>query len=122
RASRIEEPRSDSPISGDLIRALEGAGQEPAPELPAEVRMAELEALRARSPDAPRVPVALARMDLEMDPRNPTIAVGRAFARLDGFRGTHKGVAFESLCEGALAAWTDFLIPLDTERARSLLK
>jgi hypothetical protein len=68
------------------------------------------------------VPVALARMDLEMDPRNPTIAVGRAFARLDGFRGTHKGVAFESLCEGALAAWTDFLIPLDTERARSLLK
>ena len=122
RASRIEDPRTDSPITGDLIRALEGAGRDPAPSLSAELRLSELEALRTRVPDDPRVPVALARMDLEMDPRNPTIAVGRAFARLDGFREAHRGIAFEKLCEGALQAWTDFLIPLDPERARAILK
>ena len=122
RASRIEDPRSDSPITGDLIRALEGAGDDPAPSLTAEQRLSELEALRTRVPDDPRVPVALARMDLEMDPRNPTIAVGRAFARLDGFREAHRGTAFEKLCEGSLQAWTDFLIPLHPDRARAILK
>jgi tetratricopeptide (TPR) repeat protein len=122
RASRIETPRSDSPITGDLIHALEGAGLGPEPSLPAETRLSELEALETRVPDDPRVPVALARMDLEMDPRNPTIAVGRAFARLDGFREAHRGTSFEKLCEGSLEAWTDFLIPLDPERARAILK
>jgi tetratricopeptide (TPR) repeat protein len=122
RASRIEEPKSDSPITGDLIRALDGAGAEPVPPLSAELRLSELEALRTRVPDDPRVPVALARMDLEMDPRNPTIAVGRAFARLDGFQGAHPGIGFEKLCEGSLEAWTDFLIPLDPERARAILE
>ncbi len=122
RASRIEDPRSDSPITGDLIRALGGAGEDPEPSLTAEQRLSELEALQTRVPDDPRVPVALARMDLEMDPRNPTIAVGRAFARLDGFRESHRGTAFEKLCEGSLQAWTDFLIPLDPERARAILK
>jgi hypothetical protein len=61
-------------------------------------------------------------MDLESDPRNPTVAVSRAYARLDRFVEAHKDVALETLCEGADAAWTDLLLALDPARAREFLK
>jgi hypothetical protein len=110
-----------APTTGDLIAALAGAGRTVPPVLPVETRQAELEALEKREPDDPRVPVALAWTDLEADPRNPTIAVSRAYARLDRFLDAHKDVALESLCDGAEAAWTDLLLTLDPPRARAFL-
>jgi len=121
RASHVDVRASDVATTGDLIRALAGAGRAQPPELSVEARRAELEALERREPDDPRVPAALAWMDLETDPRNPTVAVARAYARLDRFVETHKNVAMETLCEGADAAWTDLLLALDPARAREFL-
>jgi tetratricopeptide (TPR) repeat protein len=122
RASRMESAASDAASAGDLIRALAGAGAGSPPALGDETRRAELEALERRASDDPRVPVALAWMDLETEPRSPVLAVSRAYARLDRFLDAHKSVALESLCPGADAAWTDLLVALDPRRARDLLR
>ncbi|HEV8111386.1 MAG TPA: tetratricopeptide repeat protein [Planctomycetota bacterium] len=122
RASHMEKRASDAQTTHDLILALRGAGTGVQPAMPAEMRQAELESLETREPDDPRVPAALAWMDLELDPRNPTIAVAKAFARLDRFLAAHADVALETLCPGADEIWTDLLLALDPARARSFLE
>jgi len=121
-ASRMDAPGSDARTSGDLIAAIAGAGRANPPALPAISRQDELEALAVRAPHDPRVPVALGWLDLETDPRNPTIAVAQVYARLEIFLERHKDVALEKLCAGADEVWTDLLISIDLSRARDFLE
>ena len=107
--------------TGELIHALAIAGQVVPNALALQDRAVELEALAKRVPDDARVPVALAQIDLERDPRNPQIAVARGHARLQKFLNQHKGETLESLGAGASEAWTDYLIELDPERAWKIL-
>jgi tetratricopeptide (TPR) repeat protein len=122
RASLSEKPSSDARSTGALIQALAAAGLGTPPALPVEARIADLEALEKRCPDDPRVPVARAHLELELDPRNPTLSVARAYARLERFLATHKDVALENLCIGAESAWTDLLLSLDPKRAQDFLE
>lgn len=121
-AGEEEGPASDLESTGALIEALDTAGKVVPSVLSIHERASELEALGKRVPDDPRVPVALARMDLERDPRNPGIAVARGQARLQRFLSQHKDTTLEELGAGASAAWTDFLLELDPERARRILE
>jgi tetratricopeptide (TPR) repeat protein len=121
-ASDAEPSGPDRPATAPLIEALARAGQAVPPALSVQERAGELEALAKRAPDDARVPVALARMDLERDPRNPGVSVARGVARLVKFQAAHKDGSLEQLGAGASAAWTDFLIELDPERARRILQ
>jgi hypothetical protein len=121
-ASETEKPAVDLESTGALIEALDRAGQTVPPALTVLERLGLLEALAKRVPDDSRVPVALARTDLEQDPRNPSVAVARGQARLQKFLGSHKDVNLEDLGTGASAAWTDYLLELDPDRARRMLE
>lgn len=121
-ASEAETSAVDLESTGALIEALDRAGQLVPPALTVLERLGELEALAKRVPDDSRVPVALARTDLEQDWGNPAIAVARGQARLQKFLGVHKDANLEDLGTGASSAWTDYLLELDPERARRMLE
>jgi len=121
-ASEAETSAVDLESTGALIEALDRVGQLVPPPLTVLERLGELEALAKRVPDDSRVPVALARTDLEQDPRNPAVAVARGQARLQKFLGAHKDTNLEDLGTGASSAWTDYLLELDPERARRMLE
>ncbi|MFN0008293.1 MAG: hypothetical protein ACKVXR_10320 [Planctomycetota bacterium] len=121
-ASEAESSAADLASTGELIEALDRAGQVVPPPLTVHERMGVLEALSKRVPDDSRVPVALARMDLEQDPGNPALGVARGQARLQKFLGTHKDTNLEDLGTGASSAWTDYLLELDPDRARRMLE
>ena len=82
----------------------------------------ELEALRARHPDDPRVVVAQARLDLGTDELKPVFLVSRAYARLERFLEAHPDDTVEGLAPGSLAEWVDFHLALDPSRALSFVE
>lgn len=82
----------------------------------------ELEALRVRHPDDPRVVVAQARLDLGADELKPIFLVARAYARLDRFLEAHPDRTIEGLAPGALAEWVDFQLALDPARALAFVE
>ncbi len=93
-----------------------------APEvIPTEVIKAELAALAAAYPGDPRVPLALARLDLEMDPRNPAIGVARALTRLEHFREKFPGVSLEELQRDSTAAWAKLYVEIAPSAAETFL-
>lgn len=81
-----------------------------------------VEALIARIPDDPRPVLAGAEIDLELDPRNPTFGVTRAYSRLERFRDAHKGQSLERLGRGSVASWARFYSNLEPARARAFVE
>src|SRR5204863_9323865 len=77
-----------------------------------------LDQLRNSLPHDPRIVLAEAELELEKDPRNPTLGVARAYARLDRFREAHKRISIESLGAGAIHGCANFYAKLDPARPR----
>lgn len=112
--------RADSEFLGRHLALLDHNDDSQPPALaPAELRE-HLATLKARFPHDPRVLLALARQDLASEPRNPSIGVARALARLDAFRTRHAAKSLEQLARGSLARWLEFYLEIDPEHAREL--
>jgi tetratricopeptide (TPR) repeat protein len=112
----------DRAVVHDFLAVLDEAERTSPPALTPTDHMAELERLAALTPDDPFLPVAMARMDIKLDTRNPSFAVARAYARLERFRLRHKDRSLESLSPGSAEAWVDFHLVLDPVRAEKLLE
>lgn len=85
-----------------------------------------LEALSSYSPSDPRIPLALARLDLRLDPENPALGVARSFRRLDIFLRKTEDTSLADLHAGTESAWVDFYLEYGPEQClefcRSQLK
>ncbi|MCB9916187.1 MAG: hypothetical protein H6828_13750 [Planctomycetes bacterium] len=90
--------------------------------LPRAEHLRELEELVQGHPHDPRPVLALARLDLGMDPANPAIGVGRALQRLTSFREAHPGLSLEDLQRGATSEWAEFYVSLDPSAAQDFLR
>lgn len=104
---------------GDLLAAVDAAEASSDP-LPRNETLRVLMKLAETYDDDPRLALALARMDLELDPRNPVLGVQRAIARLERYRALFAEAGLDASTPGAAAAWIDFLARLDPERALDL--
>jgi len=120
RALSSTPPPLDVPgCIADLLDAVNAAesSSEPLPRAESQQMLARL---ADRHADDPRLVLALARIDLELDPRNPVLGVQRAIARLDRYRSIHRDRGLDEGQVGAAAAWIDFLARLDPDRALKL--
>lgn len=112
--------RADSEFLGRHLALLDrNADTEPPALADGELRE-HLATLKARFPRDPRVVLTLARQDLASEPRNPSIGVARALARLDAFRSRHAQKSLEELARGSLARWLEFYLEIDPEHAQEL--
>jgi hypothetical protein len=114
--------RVDDEFLGRHLALIARTAQLDPPPLAPELLAEHLASLRAQHPNDPRVIAALARRDLAGEPRNPSIGVARALARLDGFRARHAGRTLESLAPGGLASWMELELELDPARAGELAR
>jgi tetratricopeptide (TPR) repeat protein len=121
-ASSATPPAHDPEITHAFLRVLDEAERTSPPAITPADHMSELDKLAALEPDDPFVPVAMARLDLKLEPNNPSFAVARAYARLERFRLRHKAQSLESLAPGSAEEWVDFHLALDPERAEALLQ
>ncbi len=122
RALAAKDPPAD--VSGcirDLLEAVERA-QDSADPLPRSAAQSVIAQLAARHGDDPRLVLAIARVALTEDPRNPALGVQRAIAQLVRFRQLHAGHALDERAPGAAAAWIEFLSQIDAERAQALAR
>lgn len=103
----------------DLLLAVDAAERSAEP-LPIAQAGAVLTGLADLHDDDPRLILALARIDLELDPRNPVLGVQRAISRLERYRTNHGGRGLDESEPGAAATWIDFLARLDPDRALRL--
>jgi len=117
--SREPGPHDPRGTIGDLLVAVDKAQSSPEA-LPRTEALQVLAGLSELHADDPRLVLALARIDLELDPRNPVLGVQRAITRLDRFRANHRGLGLDESGVGAAAAWIDFLTRLDPDRALRL--
>lgn len=115
RTSKAPGPRAE--LVGKFLDALQRARLGESPLVTAEHAQKALDAMARSAPDDPRVVLELARLDLGIDVRNPSLGVSRALTRLEGFRARHKGQALENLARGALASWAEFRRALDPDEA-----
>jgi len=107
---------------GALLEAIDRAESDPEARLPSDTTSATLRALALSHLDDPRIVLALARIDLELDPRNPALGVRKAIARLETYRGRHRGRPLDHEVLGSAAAWIDFLARLDPKKAIALAR
>ena len=77
--------------------------------------------LAAQRADDPLATLAAARMDLQVDPRNPGVGVARATGRLQRFRKQHQKQCLDDLAPGATSSWTMFHAQLDPDEALAFL-
>ena len=105
----------------DYLDMLARANADPSGWLSTEDLQAELKALSIEFPSDPRVPLALARLDMTLDPRNPAIGVARALTRLDHFRAKHPGVSLEELQRDSTAAWASLYVEIAPSAAEEFL-
>jgi tetratricopeptide (TPR) repeat protein len=112
----------DSLVTHAFLRVLEEAERTVPAAITPDEHMSELEKLAECEPDDPYIPIAMARMDVKLDPQNPSFAVARAYARLERFRLRHKSQSLESLAPGSTEEWVDFHLALDPDRTEALLQ
>ncbi|MCY2961435.1 MAG: hypothetical protein NTY35_14835 [Planctomycetota bacterium] len=103
----------------DLLAAVDAAeaSTDPLPLADAVTMLTRLASIHANDP---RLVLALARIDLEVDARNPALGVQRAISRLERYRSTHRDQGLDAAEHGAAAAWIEFLARLDPDRALRL--
>jgi tetratricopeptide (TPR) repeat protein len=112
-------PRDVHGTVADLLAAVDAAEASETP-LPRAESMQVLTRIAGRYPKDPRIVLAIARIDLEIDRRNPVLGVQRAIARLESYRaGLHERALDESE-PGSAAAWIEFLARMDPDRALQL--
>jgi tetratricopeptide (TPR) repeat protein len=112
-------PRDVHGTVADLLAAVDAAEASETP-LPRTESMQVLTRIAGRYPNDPRIVLAIARIDLEIDRRNPVLGVQRAIARLESYRaGLHERALDESE-PGSAAAWIEFFARLDPDRALRL--
>lgn len=123
RRACVDPPATESRpwVAGFLDTLSEAELVDPPVTRPSDT-LAELERLAKHLPDDPRVALALAELELRRDPRNPTLCVARAYARLEGFRNAHMGRTLAELQPGSAADWARFYASLDPEAARKFLE
>lgn len=107
---------------GGLLEAIDRAEEDPQGRLPTDTTSATLRALALAHLDDPRLVLALARIDLELDPRNPALGVRKAMSRLEAYRGRHRNRPLDHEVLGSAAAWIDFLARLDPKKAIALAR
>ncbi|MBL8860667.1 MAG: hypothetical protein JNK02_01530 [Planctomycetes bacterium] len=117
RALAVEPGPSDPRAAVGLFFEAVDAAQESATPLPQAESQALFRRLVLQRVDDPRIVLAMARLDLDLDPRNPGLGVRRALARLDEYRARFRGRALDGRVLGAAADWIDFLAELDPRRA-----
>lgn len=103
--------------TGELLALFEEASKASPPEIDPQAYAMELERLHSSLRNDPRVVVAQARLEMALDPLHPPLALARAYARLERFRELHATSAIDSLSPGASAAWAEFLLAVDPDRA-----
>ncbi len=112
---------SNHPAAGEFLALLDDALNASPSEIGPRACWIELQRLHAALPDDPRVVVAQAKLELALDPAHPSLALSRAYARLERFLEDHATVAVESLSPGAAAGWAKFLLDVDPDRARAFV-
>jgi tetratricopeptide (TPR) repeat protein len=105
-----------------FLRVLDEAERTVPPAITSADHMADLEKLALAAPDDPFIPIAMARLDVKVDPQNPSFSVARAYNRLERFRLRHKDRSLESLGPGSAEEWVEFQLALDPARAEALLQ
>jgi hypothetical protein len=104
-----------------MIAALAEASRSAPASFTRAAHVEELEQLAAAWPRDPRPTLALARLDRDMDPANPSLGAGRALARLFSFRRDSGGQSLESLQRGSTRAWAEFFVAVDPGSAEDFL-
>ncbi len=107
---------------GVLLEAIDRAGADPEGPLPSATTSTTLHTLALAHLDDPRLVLALARIDLEFDPRSPALGVRKATSRLEAYRARHRGRPLDHEVLGSAAAWIDFLARLDPKKAVALAR
>jgi uncharacterized protein HemY len=116
-ADRANAPRA---VLG-LLEALRLAEQADPPAIDLATIKADLERLSAAFPSDPHVVLALARLDLRRDLRNPALALERAWTRLHKLRADYEPKSLEELGRGATRVWAEFYVETDPDSAEEFL-
>jgi len=123
RALRTEPgPLDTAGAIGTLLEAIDRADTDPEGPLPQDTTGDTLRTLALGHLEDPRLVLALARIDLGLDPRNPALGVRKAISRLEAYRGRHRGRPLDHEVLGSAAAWIDFLARLDPQKAIALAR
>ena len=109
---------SDDPLVAELLELLE---LPEAAAIGAGAQRAVLDRLAAIHPRDPLPPLALARLEVGSDERNPGIALDRTLDRLAQFRESVGDVALHELRPGSARKWIEFVMRYHPGRARELV-
>ena len=86
------------------------------------VQAGGLQTLSSLAPNDPRIPLALARIDLQQQADNPALGVARAFRRLDNFLRTNDDEAIADLHANTEEDWIDFYLRYGPKQALSFCR
>ena len=118
-----DAPDSHKPryITGALESMEQALQMEGVSTLPS-VHAGGLQSLSSFDPDDPRIPLALARIDLQQHSDNPALGVARAFRRLDNFLRVKGGAGLADLHAGTEEDWLNFYLRYGPEQALSFCR
>ncbi|MCH2107549.1 MAG: hypothetical protein MK291_13015, partial [Planctomycetes bacterium] len=101
-----------------MERSAEAAGAEILPS----VQSGALQTLSSFATDDPRIPLAIARLDLMENAENPALGVARAFRRLDIFLRSIGETGLADLHAGTELDWLQFYLRYGPEQALDLCR
>ncbi|MFT7670368.1 MAG: tetratricopeptide (TPR) repeat protein [Planctomycetota bacterium] len=103
------------------IRALGRASITVPPMIQMSQIKSELDRLNQSHPFNPRVVLALAKLDLLLDERNPAQGLDRAWSRLRNLRDFHGQRSLENVQRGATEAWANFYVETDPDSSEDFI-
>ncbi|MCH2102790.1 MAG: hypothetical protein MK297_02130 [Planctomycetes bacterium] len=117
RACEAAPPSHRPRLVTGALKSMEQALQSSESEVLPSVQSGALQELAKFAGQDPRIPIAIARLDLLEQAENPALGVARAFRRLDNFLRAAGDVGLADLHSGTERAWLEFYLQYGPEQA-----